>query len=195
MRSSPSRTGSPYTRIAQGSLLIALSCGLVWAWTSGAFASLDVEQLRRMVAAAGGWGPALFVVCFGLLQPFGVSAHLFILAAAVIWPPGVAVGMSWAGAMLAAMVAFVLSRYIARDLIEGLVPERLRKWDNALEKRGFITVLGLRLIFFTTFVVQLMFGLTRVRWRDYLAATAIGNLPVIVLEVVFADAILRWLGL
>ena len=164
-----------------------------WLWRSGLLAELDLETLRELVAAAGPWGPLVFVLAFGLLQPFGMSSHLFVLSAALAWRPGPAILASWAGAMLAAVVAFVAARYLARDTIQGLVPPRLRQWDDALEANGFRTVLVLRLLFWTTFVVQLMYGLTRVRWRDYLLASAIGNLPLIVLEVCFADRVLAWL--
>ena len=55
-------------------------------------------------------------------------------------------------------------------------------------------MLMLRLVFWTTFVVQMMFGLSRVRFRDYALGTALGNLPLIVVEVLFVDQVLRWLG-
>lgn len=180
-------------RVVRAVLALGGAAALGWLWRSGLLSSLDLETVRGLVAGAGPWGPSAFVLAFGLLQPFGVSAHLFVLSAALAWRPGAAILAAWSGSMVSAVVAFVTARYLARDAIQGLVPPRLRRWDEALAQSGFQTVLVLRLLFWTTFVVQLMYGLSRVRWRDYLLATALGNLPLIVLEVLFADQVLAWL--
>ena len=96
--------------------------------------------------------------------------------------------------MLAATAAFWAARTVAREAVQSRVPDRLRRWDDSLASQGFRTVLMLRLVFWTTFVVQMMFGLSRVRFRDYALGTALGNLPLIVVEVLFVDQVLRWLG-
>ena len=163
-------------------------------WWSGALSDFDLDAVRALVEQAGAWGPVLFLLMFALLQPFGISSHVFILTAAVIWPPQIALPLSWSGTMLSAIVAFFTSRVLARDVIQKRIPKRFRRWDDALAERGFRTVLMLRLLFFTTFLVQFMFGLTKVRWRDYLLGTALGNLPMIVLEIIFADKVLAWIG-
>lgn len=150
--------------------------------------------MRALVADAGALGPLLFLILFALLQPFGISAHIFVLTAALAWSPALAILLSWLGAMLAASVAFMTSRTLARDAIQARIPARLRRWDDALEHNGFRTVLLLRLVFFTTFLVQLMYGLTKVRFRDYLLGTALGNLPQIIIEVLCADWVLAWLS-
>ncbi len=168
--------------------------GLVTLWSSGVLPDFELEAMRDMVADAGTMGPLLFLLLFALVQPFGLSAHIFILTAAMAWPPELALPLSWTGSMLSAIVAFLTSRTLARDLIAARIPPRLRRWDDALEHRGFRTVLILRLVFFTTFLVQLMYGLTSVRWRDYLLGTALGNLPLIILEIAFADRVLAWIG-
>jgi uncharacterized membrane protein YdjX (TVP38/TMEM64 family) len=181
-------------RALQAVSLLAAVGGVVWLWSSGLLSEVDIALLRQLIAASGAWGPAIYLLLFGLLQPVGLSAHVLVPAAALAWPPGMAIGMAWLGSMLAATVAFAATRTFARGAVAQRVPSRLRRWDEALSSRGFQTVLVLRLIFWTTFLVQLMFGLSQVRWRDYLLGTALGNLPVIVLEVVFIEQVLDWLG-
>ncbi|MFT5681721.1 MAG: putative membrane protein YdjX (TVP38/TMEM64 family) [Myxococcota bacterium] len=173
---------------------MALVIGAAVLWWSGVLSDFEVDTVRTLVADAGAMGPVIFLLLFAFVQPFGLSAHIFILTAAMAWPPEVALPLSWTGSMLSAVVAFVVSRTLARDFIQSRIPPRLRRWDEALEQRGFRTVLFLRLIFFTTFLVQLMYGLTGVRWRDYLLGTALGNLPIIILEITFAERMLAWIG-
>ena len=43
-------------------------------------------------------------------------------------------------------------------------------------------------------ICELMYGLTKVRYRDYLLGTALGNTPQIVIEVLCADWVLAWIG-
>lgn len=190
----PTPTLSRIRVAIQVSALLLLGAASVGLWTSGLLEDLDAEKVRLMVAQAGWKGPLIYLLIFGLLQPIGFAAHVLILAAAVAWPPHIALPLAWTGMMLAACTSFVLSRYLARDLIDALVPQRFRRWDERLARDGLRTMLVLRLIFFTTFFVQIMFGLTRVRWRDYLLGTALGNLPVLAFEVIFADQVLTWMA-
>lgn len=190
----PKNERSRTRAIARILIPMTVIIGLAVLWSSGMLPDFDLQTVRTMVADAGTMGPLLFLLLFALVQPFGLSAHIFILTAAMAWPPEIALPLSWTGSMLSAVVAFVTSRTLARDLIAPRIPARLRRWDEALERRGFRTVLVLRLVFFTTFLVQLMYGLTAVRWRDYLLGTALGNLPLIILEITFADRVLAWIG-
>ena len=57
-----------------------------------------VETLREVVAAAGPWGPPLFVLSFAVLEGLGCPGIFFILASTAIWPTGFAVFLNWAGA-------------------------------------------------------------------------------------------------
>ena len=180
--------------IARVLIMLLVVVGMAALWWNSSQAGLDLETVRSMVADAGAMGPLLFLLLFALLQPFGISAHIFILTAALAWSPAMAIILSWIGSLLAASVAFVTSRTLARDAIQARVPERLRRWDDALERNGLRTVILLRFLFFTTFLVQLMYGLTKVRYRDYLLGTALGNTPQIVIEVLCADWVLAWIG-
>ena len=96
-------------------------------WQSGALQDLSVDGVRARIAAAGAWGPVLYLLLFALLQPFGLSGHVFVLTAALVWPPQLALPLAWLGSMLAASVAFATSRYLARDFVQSRVPPRLRR--------------------------------------------------------------------
>lgn len=181
-------------KVLQILLLAGAVAGAVWLWCSGTLQALDVAQLRSLIAGAGLWGPGLYLLLFGLLQPVGLSAHMLVPAAALVWSPPLAILWAWLGTVLAAVVAFVAARTFAREAIQARVPPRLRRWDDALAERGLRTVLVLRLVFWTTFPVQMMFGLSRVRFRDYLLGSMLGNLPMVVIEVLFVERVLGWVG-
>jgi uncharacterized membrane protein YdjX (TVP38/TMEM64 family) len=190
-RRTRSLSGRGWLRLLVGLCIVG---GVAWAWGTGALEGLDVERLRDLVAQAGPWGPVGYVLAFSALQPFGISAHVFLVVAGLAWSPGLAVLVGWLGMMGASAAAFGLARWIGRDAIQSRLPGWLEKWDARLAEEGLRAVILIRLLFFTTFTVQLMMGVSRVRFRDYLIGSAIGNLPVLVLIVLMADRIATWLS-
>lgn len=189
--SSRSLSGRGWLRLVVG---LAIVGAVGWAWWTGALDGLDVERVRDLVAGAGPLGPIGFVLAFTLLQPVGVSSHMFLLVAGLAWPPVVAVSVGWLGMMGGAAAAFGLARWLGKEAIQSRLPGWLEKWDARLGEEGLRAVILIRLLFFTTFTVQLMMGVSRVRFRDYMLGTAIGNLPVLLLVVLMADRIATWLS-
>ena len=49
-----------------------------------------------------------------------------------------------------------------------------KKYDDAIERNGFATVLYLRLVYFPFTPMNFGMGLTKVRFRDYFSATGLG---------------------
>jgi uncharacterized membrane protein YdjX (TVP38/TMEM64 family) len=76
--------------------------------------------------------------------------------------------------MLGASAAFVIGRTLGREFAASLVGDRLKKYDEAIERNGFATVLYLRLVYFPFTPMNFGMGLTRVRFWDYVAGTGLG---------------------
>ncbi len=69
--------------------------------------------------------------------------------------------------MIGASAAFWIGRTLARDFAASLIGERLGKYDDAIERNGFATVLYLRLIYFPLTPMNFGMGLTKARFWDY----------------------------
>ena len=183
----------PTTWVRLAVFMLLAGIGL-WAWQSGHLSDVSLEGVRAWVAGAGPWGPLAYVALFAALQPFGVSAHLFLVVAGLAWPSEWAIPIGYTGMMAAALSAFGLARWMGREAIQARLPPSVRRWDTRLEQGGLRTVIIIRLICFTAFPVQMMLAVSKVRFRDYVLGTAIGNLPVLILIVVFADRLATWMG-
>lgn len=181
---------SRWPRVVVGVLLLA---AIVAFFVSGVGGSLSAAEIKAWLLASGPWGPALFVIGFGLLQPLGLSSHLLIVAAALVWAPALGMAFSWLGILLGSTAAFVFARWMGRDWVQKRLPARLRRWDDALAHRGFRTVLVLRLALFTFGPMQLMLGVSKVRFVPFLLATAIGVLPLLALESWVGAGLVEWL--
>ena len=76
--------------------------------------------------------------------------------------------------MAGASAAFWIGRTLGRDFAASMIGDRLKKYDDAIERNGFATVLYLRLLYFPFTVMNFGMGLTKVRFRDYFLGTGLG---------------------
>jgi uncharacterized membrane protein YdjX (TVP38/TMEM64 family) len=76
--------------------------------------------------------------------------------------------------MMGAAGAFLIGRTLGRDFAASLIGDKLKKYDDAIERNGFATVLYLRLVYFPFTPMNFGMGLTKVRFRDYIAGTGLG---------------------
>lgn len=79
---------------------------------------------------------------------------------------------------LGACMAFLLSRYLFRDLIRARFGQRLDAMDVQLKKEGVFYLLTLRLLpIVPFFIVNLVMGLTPISVRSFWWASQLGMLP------------------
>ena len=76
--------------------------------------------------------------------------------------------------MAGASAAFWIGRTLGREFAASMIRDRLRKYDDAIERNGFATVLYLRLVYFPFTPMNFGMGLTKVRFWDYFFGTGLG---------------------
>ena len=76
--------------------------------------------------------------------------------------------------MAGASAAFFIGRTLGRDFSTSLIGDKLKKYDDAIERNGFTTVLYLRLVYFPFTPMNFGMGLTKVRFQDYFSGTGLG---------------------
>lgn len=141
------------------------------------FSQITPEKFKETINGFGIWGPVIYIV-FYIARPLILfPAALLSASAGVIWGVKGFIYLQIA-ANLSAVGEFLVARYIARESVEKLLKGKLGNIDQAIEKRGFITVLLIRLIPNLPWDFQnLGLGLTKVKFRDYFWATLIGIMP------------------
>ena len=174
-------------------LLVVVLLAVVVAWQTGLYEKLTVESVRNWLLEAGPWGGVLFILAVSVLQPMHLSMHAFLLAASQVWPPLEAMLYSFLGLMGAALTSFFFARFMAAEWVQARIPEKLKPYEERLEKETFKTVLILRLLFFTTPMVQFSYGVLRLRFWPWMAAMALGSLPYVVIEILLGNQLQQWL--
>lgn len=92
--------------------------------------------------------------------------------------------VSLTGAMIGTMLFFFLSRYGFRDFAQAKLVKypKLQEFELFLERNSFVAILSSRLIpVIPAFVVNLVCGLSNVRWLTFFIASAIGKIPNVLL--------------
>jgi uncharacterized membrane protein YdjX (TVP38/TMEM64 family) len=145
-----------------------------------------LNQFFEWVRELGFWGPVLLAAVYVPACVFFVPGSLLTLAAGSLF--GVVQGTIAvsAGSVVGAAAAFLIGRFLVRDWIEAKVAAnpRFRAIDQAVAENGFKIVLLTRLSpVFPFTLLNYAYGLTRVRFRDYVLASWIGMLPGTIMYV------------
>src|SRR5208283_746955 len=135
---------------------------------------LTAERLGNFLENAGFLAPLAFIIVYAAGVCLFVPGTLLTALGAAIFGPYFGFLYVWVGAMLGSSLAFLIGRYLGRDFAASLIGDRLRKYDEAIERNGFATVLYLRLVYFPFTPMNFGMGLTRVRFWDYFSGTALG---------------------
>jgi uncharacterized membrane protein YdjX (TVP38/TMEM64 family) len=150
--------------------------------------------LRDWIKGLGALGPLVFILIYVAAVVAALPASPISVAAAALF------GSLWGvifiniGATLGAALAFLVSRYFAREAVVNWLgqKERFRRLDRLTEKHGAIIVALTRLVpIFPFNLLNYGFGLTRVPFWTYVFWTWLCIIPGTILYVVGADAVLQ----
>lgn len=130
---------------------------------------IQPEVLGAHIEAAGFWAPLIFMAVYTAGICLFVPGTLLTAVGAALFGPYWGFLYVWIG-------AFWIGRTLGRDFAASVIGDRLRKYDDAIERNGFATVLYLRLVYFPFTPMNFGMGLTKVRFRDYVAGTGLGIL-------------------
>jgi len=135
---------------------------------------LTQEALSRFLESAGFWAPLAFILVYTAGICFFVPGTLLTALGAAIFGAYWGFLYVWIGAMAGASAAFWIGRTLGREFAATLIGDRLKKYDDAIERNGFATVLYLRLVYFPFTAMNFGMGLTKVRFWDYFLGTGLG---------------------
>jgi uncharacterized membrane protein YdjX (TVP38/TMEM64 family) len=131
-------------------------------------------ELHNQLDRFGMWAPFAFIVFYAFAICLFIPGTVLTGIGAAIFGPYLGFLYVWAGAMIGSVMAFAISRTLGREFVASLLGERLRKYDDGVERKGFATVLYLRLIYSPFTITNIGMGLTKVRFSDYFLGTALG---------------------
>jgi uncharacterized membrane protein YdjX (TVP38/TMEM64 family) len=146
-----------------------------------------VPQFAVWVNSLGVWGPVVFILGYAAATVAFAPGSILTLTAGAVFGLGKGVLYVFVAAVLGSSAAFLVSRHLARTVIEQRVAgnARFAAIDRAVSAQGRKIVFLLRLSpVFPFNLLNYALGLTNVRFVDYLVAS-IGMIPGTLLYVYY----------
>ena len=140
----------------------------------------NVPKIKTWVASFGAIAPLVYI---GL---YLVSTVFFLPGTPVTVLSGFVFGPLWGvlyasiASIISVSAAFLIARYVARDLVENWVKgnAQFERIDEQVEEQGWRIVMLTRLVPIFPFNLQnYAYGLTRIRFTTYVLVSAIFMLP------------------
>lgn len=150
-----------------------------------------LETFSQWIEGLGIRGGVVFVAVYAIATLLLAPGALFTLAAGLVF------GLAWGfpivmiGATLGSSLAFLIARYLLRERIKSVLHKRpkFRAVDEAVSEDGWKIVLLLRLSPLVPFNLQnYFFGITEIKFWQYMVATFVGIIPGVILYLYLGAA-------
>ena len=173
-------------------ILVMLIAAIVAVRASGLSQYLEQERLRGFVAGYGALAPVIYMLVYTLAPALFLPGLPITIVGGILFGPVWGVVYTITSATAGACVAFLVSRYVARDWVEAkLTGSRWRKLDADVEKHGWKVVAFTRLIpLFPFNLLNYAFGLTKISFVEYALTTFFCMLPACIAFIVFSSSLL-----
>jgi len=138
----------------------------------------NAGEVRDFGESLGWAGFVLWIPVTACLNAVFVPGPVLAGAAGLLFGTALGTPLALAAAVFTACFEMAIGRNLAGAEVGRILPERVRRIDAFLERRGFWAVLYIRLapaIPYT--LVNYGAGLTRLRYRDMAAGTLVGAAP------------------
>lgn len=133
-----------------------------------------VLSLAGWVEGLGGWGPIAFTAALTAAIPICLPAAPFLLAAGVLFGPLSGALYAALGNLLGGALAFLLGRKLLRARVEKRLASEggFALVSKTLRQEGVRGIALIRLSpVLPAWLLNYAFGVSRVRWRDYLLSS------------------------
>ncbi len=174
-------------------VILLAALGSVWQWSplsKYVDPGVLVEWAEPFVQSH--WAPLYVLAAYliGGLIVFPVT--VMILATSIMFSPVESFVYAMTGSMASACMVFGLGELLGRDVVRKLAGDNVNKVSKRLAQRGLLMVMALRIIPVAPFtIINLVAGVTHVRFRDYLLGTLIGMAPGVVAITIFGDRLVK----
>ncbi|MGM0452165.1 MAG: VTT domain-containing protein [Thermodesulfobacteriota bacterium] len=189
---SPSSAAPSAFPAARTGVLLAIVALIAVLHATDATRFLQQDVLRGWVASWGAMAPVIYMAIYTVAPALFLPGLPITIVGGVLFGPVWGVVYSIAGATAGACLAFLISRYMARDWVYArLRSPRWRRLDNDVKRHGWKIVAFTRLIpLFPFNMLNYAFGVTKIRFLDYAVTSFFSMLPACIAYIVFSSSLL-----
>ena len=140
----------------------------------------NVPKIKTWVASFGKIAPLIYIGLYLVSTVFFLPGSPVTVLAGFVFGPLWGVFYASVASIISVSIAFLIARYVARDLVEGWVKDnaQFRRIDEQVEEQGWRILMFTRLVPIFPFNLQnYAYGLTSIRFSTYVLVSAIFMLP------------------
>lgn len=158
---------------------------------SGVEQHINSDNLEPLLTLCKDCPPLLYIAILAIAPVIFLPGFPFVIAGGLIYGPVMGVTYAMIGATLGAIISFIVSRYVAGELVaKKLDSSKWRKLPEMTQSHGWKIVLFLRLIPLFPFTpLNYALGLTNIKTSHYAIATALGIFPACVAFIIFSNSL------
>jgi len=175
--------------------LLWIDIVILWCLVEYALFAVDFSSdgLHTLLERAGPWAPAASIGLMAAHSFVPFPAEVIAIANGIVFGPGLGVLLTWAGAMIGAILSYEIARALGPAARTRLIPPRYRpRLDTLVRNAGVAPLLTARLIPIMSFnLVNYAAGLAGVPRWTFVWTTGVGILPLTVLSVLLGSQALQ----
>lgn len=191
--------GQPAGRVLGrvGWVLVAATVliGFALAWRYTPLAGLAHPESLRTLLQSVASGPETAAVVIGLFVLGGLMVFpvtVLIAATAMTFDPLWALLYAGIGSTLSAMATYFVGVLAGRRVLRDILGRRLNRISRAMARKGVISVIAIRLVPVAPFtLINLVAGVSHVRFCDYLLGTILGMAPGIMIMTALGNRLAK----
>ena len=151
----------------------------------------NVPKIKTWVESFGVIAPLIYIGLYLISTVFFLPGFPVTVLAGFVFGPLWGVFYASIASIISIASAFLVARYVARDLVEGWVKDnaQFRKIDDQVEEQGWRILMFTRLVPLFPFNLQnYAYGLTSIRFSTFVFVSAIFMLPGTIALVMLGGA-------
>jgi phospholipase D1/2 len=165
---------------------LMLILGFIWR-VSPLATTLQPDHVAKSLAWAqeSAWAPYLFVLAYPVAGLIVFPVMLMSAIVACLFPPPEAMAISFSGFLLSAALLHRIGAIFAAN-VRAMMGTAMRRVDALMDNQGITTIAAIRMLPIAPFtVVNLAAGALGVRFFEYMAGTALGLAPGMIMLCLF----------
>ncbi len=157
----------------------------------------NVYKIKEWVSDFGVIAPLVYICFYIVATLFFLPGLPITVLSGLAFGPVLGVVYAAIGAIIGVSLAFLVARYVARELVESWVAgnKQFQKIDEKVEQQGWRILMFTRLVPIFPFNLQnYAYGLTKIKFLTYLPVSAIFMLPGTIAYVQIGGALVSGEG-
>jgi uncharacterized membrane protein YdjX (TVP38/TMEM64 family) len=150
----------------------------------------DISKWQTYLKDYEWYGSLIFISGLVLANTLGMPRTWICVISGAIYSAAFGVCLAQFITLFGATLNFYAGRLCLYSPIKRRIPDQLKIWYDRCSEHGFYWVLNIRLFpFGNATVVSVLAGASRMRYRDFIAATLLGYLPLTVIFALFGSSV------